>query len=128
VAFHRRLLVPLASGGILALALALLYVPRLRTPGIVVFLAILLGALTWASPDAAVLAWQAALLGIAVALVTAGLAWFFSGRPVFAPQPASAIVRSQELASTQPQVVRPDRSSQIAATAAVGAAAMEVRP
>jgi hypothetical protein len=124
----RRLIVPVASGFVLAVGLLLVHVRRLRSPGVLLAAAIVLAAVALAAPDFAMLAGQGAMLGLAVAIVAAGWAWFASGHPVPRSSVMSSTIRPRESASTQPPASRPDRSSRISSTAAGGAPVMEARP
>jgi len=128
VAAHRRLIVATASGAILLVGLLLVHVPRFRSPSLLLLAAVFLAAGSLIAPDLAVLAGQGALLGLAIIAAAAGWTWFKSGRSLLAPAPVSTVtVRPRDSALAQsPVVVRPDRSSQITATAS--AAAVEVRP
>jgi hypothetical protein len=63
----RWLIVLLASGGVLAIVLALLYVPAVRRGWIVLAVALSLAALAAAYPTPAMLLAQASLLGVALA-------------------------------------------------------------
>jgi hypothetical protein len=126
---HRRLIVPVASGLILAVGMALVHVRRLRTPGVLLSAAVVLAAAALAAPDFAMLAGQAAVLGLVVTIAAAAWAWFMSGRAVLpAPTVSKVITRPHESASTQPPSPRPDRSSRISSTRPGGAPIMEARP
>jgi hypothetical protein len=125
----RLLVVSLASGALLAAGLLLLHVPRLRSPGLLLAAAALLAAGALVAPDFALLAAQAAVLGVIV--TAAAAAWsLYPSAPIVrsALSPSGIAAHPRETPSTQPQVPRTERSSRITATAPANAPIMEVRP
>jgi hypothetical protein len=128
-AANRRLIVAVASGSLLALGLLLLHVPQLRSPQLLMLVAVVLGAAALVAPDAALLAAQAAVFGLLVMTVATAWAFLASGRVVFRFAPAAAPVprpRDSQLGSAA--VVRSERSSRLSATVPAQTAAVEVRP
>jgi hypothetical protein len=123
---QRMLIIAAASGAVLLIGLLLLHVSRLRSPSLLLALAIVLLAIAWISPDLALLAGQSALLGLAIAGGAALWSALRPGRTRALPSPSTITRRVPDSAVQPAAVVRPDRSSQITATAA--AAAIEVRP
>lgn len=89
----RWLIVLVASGGVLALALAGIYLPVLRRPWLLFFAALAVVGLAFVFPTAALLLAQASLLGVALAGLAALLARLVA-RPVqWVVVPASAVSR-----------------------------------
>jgi hypothetical protein len=128
VTAHRRLVVSLASGGVLALGLLLVHVRGLRSPSVLLATAIVLAGLAFAAPDLALLASQGAILGVLVMLGAATWVWLASGQTAFrAPAVNSSISRPREGSSMRSHAQRPDRSSRITTTARPGPL-MEARP
>lgn len=131
---HRRLLLALASGGVLLMGLAMLYWPLLRRPGALLVVAVTLAGLALAAPDLAILAGQGAVLGLLVLAGAAAWGWLSDGRaPWPAPVAASILTRStearlRESPSTQPPVVRAEHISQITTAAPTAESPLEVRP
>jgi hypothetical protein len=131
IAFHRRFLLALASGGVLLLGLALVHVPPLRHPLVLFVLAVGLAGLALAFPDLALLAGQMALLGVLVALAGAIWAWLGFGRTLWAdPSPSQVTTRPRETASTHSPLRKPERGSPLStatAPAALAGTAAEAR-
>ena len=133
LAIHRRLLLALASGAVLAVGLALLQWSWLRRPAAVLVLATVLAAMALAAPDAALLVGQAAVLGL---LVLAGaVAWNWSSfGPSARPMPAASSVvsrandsRPRESISTQPPAPRLEAATPFNGSPPGETAAVEAR-
>jgi hypothetical protein len=129
---HRRLLMGVASGGVLALGLMLLHWPVIRRPSALLVLAVVLAAAALAAPDAALLVGQAALLGLLVTAAVVAWNWLGVGR---APWPVASMDRTRshdsrirEMVSTQPPAPRQENGRQLAAPALSSTAGMEARP
>jgi hypothetical protein len=87
----RWLIVFLASGGVLAVVLSWLYVPVVRRTSIVITVTFLLAALAAAFPTPAMLLAQAAVLGIALAVLAVLIARFGNRSQQWAlPSPAGS--------------------------------------
>jgi hypothetical protein len=126
LAAERRLIIAAASGAVLLIGLLLIHVVRLRRPASLLVLAVALAAIALVAPDLALLAGQGALLGLAIAGAAALWNGMRVGRPRVSAAPSTLTGRAHESAVKPAPVMRPDRSSQITATAP--AAAIEVRP
>jgi hypothetical protein len=124
---HRRLLLALASGGALALGLALLHWPLLRRPAAVLVLVIALAGAALAAPDLALLIGQGAVLGLLIALAVALWNWMSLGRTPWPPLASPLTTRPREALSTQPPTLRPEHAPPVA-SATPTAAVLEVRP
>lgn len=89
----RWLIVLVASGGVLALALACIYLPVLRRPWLLTIVAFAVAGLAFVYPEAALLLAQGSLLGVALAALAALLARLVA-RPVqWVVVPASAVTQ-----------------------------------
>jgi hypothetical protein len=121
-------IVSLASGAILAIGLALIHIPRLRSPGLLLAVAVAVAAVATVAPHLALLAGEGAVLGVAVVLGASAIAWLASGRAIFSGQAGGAVVsRPRETSSTHSAAPRPERSSRISSTAPARAPIMEAR-
>ncbi|MGD9632452.1 MAG: hypothetical protein AB7U97_04170, partial [Pirellulales bacterium] len=85
----RWLIVLAASGAMLALASAWMYLPAVRRPWIAIALAGAIAGLAFAFPTQAVLAGQAAILGLALSAVALLLRRWSGEQTIVAPQPAT---------------------------------------
>jgi hypothetical protein len=85
----RWLIVLAASGAMLALASAWMYLPAVRRPWIAIALAAAIAGLAFAFPTQAVLAGQAAILGLALSAVALLLRRWSGEQTIIAPQPAT---------------------------------------
>src|SRR5207253_803652 len=83
VAVQRRVMVSVASVAILGIGLLLIHVPRLRSPGALLSVAVILGAGAMIAPQAAPVALQGALVGLGVAIAAATYAWLTTKRMTF---------------------------------------------
>ena len=79
VAAQRWLIVSLASVAVLVFGLLLIHVPGMRSPGVLLTVAVIIAAGAVVTPQAALVAAQGALLGLAVAVVAVALAWMAAG-------------------------------------------------
>ncbi|MCI0362211.1 MAG: hypothetical protein L0211_27340, partial [Planctomycetaceae bacterium] len=107
----RRIILALGGGAALVIGLALLHVRALRRPEVVLAAAVILAALALAFPNVAVLAAQAAGLGLLIALAIALWSWFTSGRQVWTTEPASTQFAPAEPQSTAAREPRGERHS-----------------
>jgi hypothetical protein len=115
VVANRRLLLILASGLVLALGLAVMHSPRLRSPAVLLVAGLVVIGLTVAAPDAALLIGWAAVLGVAIGLIVALLQWAVTGRPAM---PVAAMAPPNEsVASTTPRSRSPRSAPLTTATA-----------
>jgi hypothetical protein len=129
VAAHRRVTVSVTSVAILMLGLLVIHVPVFRNPSVLLVVAVILAAAAVAVPQAALVAVQGALLGLAVAIAAAAYAWLSSGRTRFSAPPASsAVARPRDSSLAHTATPRPDRSSRLSATAPAAAHVVEARP
>jgi hypothetical protein len=129
VVAQRRLIVSLASAFVLAVGLLLIHVPRMRSPGVVLILAIMIVAAALMAPLAALITAQGAILGMAIAIAATVLAWLASGRTtVAAPAVNSTAGRARDSSIARVVSPRADRSSRLSATAPAATHIVEARP
>jgi hypothetical protein len=128
VTAQRRVVVSAASGGILALGLLLMYVPWLRSAGVLASAAVVLAAVAVLVPDVALLGAQGGVLGVVVMIVALGWIWITSGRAtISAPASNPLSVSRREGSSLHGSARVRERSSRITTTAGPGPL-MEARP
>jgi hypothetical protein len=128
ISANRRLLVALGSGGALALGLLLLHVPRLRSAGVLLALAVVLAAFGFVAPDLALLIGQWSVLGGVVALAATAWTWLGWGRVSWMkPVASTASPRPRESTLSHAPTVRPERSTPLSTATAPAGAAAEVR-
>jgi len=129
VAAPRWFVVSLASVAVLVFGLLLIHVPPMRSPGVLLTAAVIVGGMAVAAPQAALVLAQGALLGVAVAVAAVAVAWVAAGRTRFAaPPPSSAAARPRESSLARTTTPRPDRSSRLSATAPAATHVVEARP
>jgi hypothetical protein len=120
------LVLAVGAGAALLIGLALLHVRALRRPEALLAVAVALAALSLALPEAAILAAQAAGLGLLIAFGAALWSWLTSGRVAWATAPASRISTQLEPRSTEAREPRLDRLSGLTtATVPAGGTAAE---
>jgi hypothetical protein len=123
---NRRFLVAFGSAGALLLGLLVLYVPRLRSPTMLLVGAVCLVSISLVFPELSLLIGQWSLLGVLVALAVAAWTWLGWGSVRWLrPKAVSGTNRPRESPSTQSPILRPERSAAPLSTASapVGAAA-----
>jgi len=123
----RRLILAVGGGAALMIGLALLHVRVLRRPEAVLAMAVILAVLAPAFPDVAVLAAQAAGLGLVVALAIAIWSWFTSGRATWTTDSTSARISPAEPRSTDAREHPSERLAGLT-TATVSAGSGVVQP
>ncbi len=129
VAAPRWLIVSLASIAVLMLGLLLIHVPQVRSPGLMLIVAVIVAGGAVTAPQAALVLAQGAMLGVAVAIAAMAVAWATSGRTRFAAPPvSSSAARSRESSLAKTATPRPDRSSRLSATAPAATHVVEARP
>jgi hypothetical protein len=125
---HRRLVVAVASGAMLVVGLLIVHIPRLRSPGLLLAVGVMIIGGAVAAPELARVAAQGALLGVLITAGAAAFAWLSFGRAILpAPQVKTAASGQRERSSSHPAVERPDRSSRVTTTA-TRTPLMETRP
>lgn len=120
-------LVLTASSVVLAAALLLLHVPRLRRADLAVVAATVQFGAAWLAPELTLLAVQASVLGIVIAVGAALWNWVTTKPRVLSVTANYTPARVRDSRSTRPPL-RPDRSSKVTTTVPGHAAVVEARP
>jgi hypothetical protein len=122
----RRLILAFGAGAALLLGLGLMHVRALRRPEALLVVVITLAALALAQPEAALLAAQAAGLGLVVALAAALWTWLTAGRATWTAAPVSHASTPPEPRSTEAREPKVERLSGLTtATVPAGGGAAE---
>jgi hypothetical protein len=112
----------------LMLGLLLLHVSRLRRPGVLFAVGVVIIGVAMAAPELALVTAQGAVLGVLIAIAAAALAWIRSGRTILpAVRVKTAVSGQHERSPSSQSLERPDRSSRITTTA-TRSPLMEARP
>jgi hypothetical protein len=125
----RRLLLLVASCGVLGLGLLLIHVRQVRRPSLLFAGAVVLAAAALLAPETTILIGQAALLGFVLALAAAIWMWLAAGQtPWQVPAPISVPPAGSDPKSTEATLLHVERVSPATTAAApVGMATAESR-
>lgn len=129
LAAPRWMIVSASSVAVLGFGLLLIHVPRLRSPALLLSVAVIVAGAAVTAPQAALVLAQGAILGLIVAVAAVVVTMLASGHTRFtAPQVSSAAARPRESSLARTATPRPDRSSRLSATAPSATHAVEARP